>query len=107
MGSVVQLADLLARFASTCAYCCEAIEPGIATRDHDIPRSRGGLNHESNIVLACSRCNGAKEDMTGAEFRAFLETGELPESYIRYLTAKRLVALEMRQRVTKLAIGSG
>ena len=69
--------------------CCEAIEPETATRDHDIPRSRGGLNHPSNIVLACSTCNGAKKDMTGAEFRTFLETGELPESYIRHLTEKR------------------
>lgn len=33
-------------------------EPNIvATVDHKIPRSRGGLDHSNNYVLACKKCN--------------------------------------------------
>jgi 5-methylcytosine-specific restriction endonuclease McrA len=29
----------------------------IATVDHKIPRSRGGLDHSNNYVLSCKKCN--------------------------------------------------
>lgn len=35
-------------------------EPNSATRDHIIPKSRGGTNQEQNIRLICRACNIAK-----------------------------------------------
>lgn len=48
-----------------CAYC--GIGKGL-TRDHVQPRSRGGSNEPSNIVLACRNCNSAKGARTPAEW---------------------------------------
>ena len=33
-----------------------------ATRDHIYPKSKGGTNHNFNIVLACRDCNGSKDN---------------------------------------------
>ena len=40
-----------------CHYC--KVAPG-STRDHIIPKSRGGPTARWNIVAACSRCNHRK-----------------------------------------------
>lgn len=34
----------------------------LATIDHFIPRSRGGTDDESNLVVACFKCNQKKAD---------------------------------------------
>lgn len=47
-----------------CFYCGK--DGG--THDHVIPISRGGDNHWSNIVPACSKCNGTKQDKTPEEW---------------------------------------
>lgn len=41
-----------------CAYCGK--KPNILTVDHVVPRSTGGTNDISNLLPACSRCNGRK-----------------------------------------------
>ncbi len=85
--------------AGRCKYCERGVMIGLrlspyrATIDHDVPKVRGGTNDSMNLVLACVVCNEAKSDMTGLEFRHFLCTLRLPESYVRYLgeaKAKRL-----------------
>ena len=44
-----------------CAYCGEAVEDGaVLTLDHIKPQSKGGSNHEKNLVTACKRCNSAR-----------------------------------------------
>lgn len=43
-----------------------------ATKDHVVPRCRGGTRKRDNVVLACFRCNNEKADLTEAEFRALL-----------------------------------
>lgn len=40
----------------------------MATKDHRVPRSRGGKSHPSNYVLACFECNTKKGDRTEPEF---------------------------------------
>lgn len=50
-----------------CAYCgvetCFTGKEGPkATVDHVVPKSKGGLDHISNCVVACDACNGAKAD---------------------------------------------
>lgn len=46
-----------------CSYCGEWL-PSKLTEDHVVPRSRGGANTLENIVQACHRCNGEKDDKT-------------------------------------------
>lgn len=47
-----------------CAYCGRFLCIAHATLDHKIPRSRGGVNARSNLVVACKRCNTLKGDGT-------------------------------------------
>lgn len=45
-------------FTNACAYCGEAFSPtNPPTKDHIVPKSRGGATHITNLVPACSICN--------------------------------------------------
>lgn len=59
-------AYLLEKFQHQCAYCHRRDVP--FEIDHQIPRSRGGSNRASNLVLSCHDCNLAKGNQTAAEF---------------------------------------
>ncbi len=59
-------AYLLEKFQHRCAYCQVTDVP--FEIDHQVPRSRGGSNRASNLVLACHDCNEAKGNQTAAEF---------------------------------------
>lgn len=58
---------ILDRDNFTCAYCGESSDDLCA--DHVIPLSRGGTNHESNLVCACRPCNSSKSDLLLSEWR--------------------------------------
>ena len=50
-----------------CVYCgCS--EPMYLTRDHKMPKSRGGTDDESNIQVCCWECNQIKDSLTHKEF---------------------------------------
>ena len=55
---------LFARDRYRCQYCGRSqgeLKPRESlTRDHLVPLSRGGTNHWSNVVTACSTCNARK-----------------------------------------------
>lgn len=56
-----------------CFYCrmpFSATLAGTPTEDHRVPRSLGGRNDLSNLVLACQRCNNWKAAGTERELRA-------------------------------------
>jgi 5-methylcytosine-specific restriction endonuclease McrA len=57
---------LFLRDGHRCAYCGrrrEELGPRERlTRDHLIPRSKGGLDVWLNVVAACSSCNHRKDD---------------------------------------------
>lgn len=38
------------------------------TRDHIIPRSKGGINYKINLIDVCQTCNSFKSDMMPDEF---------------------------------------
>jgi 5-methylcytosine-specific restriction endonuclease McrA len=67
------------RYLMICAYCGRETKKGGTkrpnfshpTRDHVIPKSRGGRG-DHNIVLACMECNCDKGDMTVDEYRVIL-----------------------------------
>ena len=46
---------ILVRDNYTCYYCGL---PGKSI-DHLIPLSKGGIDHEDNMVVACTRCNSS------------------------------------------------
>lgn len=43
-----------------CAYCLKRTKK--LTRDHLIPKSKGGLSTPDNLVPACEQCNQQKMD---------------------------------------------
>jgi hypothetical protein len=48
-----------------CAYCDKG---GKLARDHVVPRSRGGPDNATNIVMACQSCNSSKGDSLPSEW---------------------------------------
>lgn len=50
-----------------CQYCGMRIGMRTGTRDHVLPRSRGGRDLLSNVVTACRACNARKMDRTPEE----------------------------------------
>jgi len=58
----ISLKQLYYVYDGECQYCLKKIPYTAATRDHVLPRSRGGSNAESNIVLSCKKCNTKKSN---------------------------------------------
>jgi 5-methylcytosine-specific restriction endonuclease McrA len=59
--------NILIRDDNTCQYCAKRCTGKEATLDHVLPRSRGGGSSWTNIVLACRKCNGKKDNKTPKE----------------------------------------
>lgn len=53
------------RDGMACAYCGKGVEESGAplTLDHLLPCSKGGGNHEGNLVTCCLSCNSRRQDM--------------------------------------------
>ena len=80
-----------------CLYCGHQFSPSLLTRDHIIPRSRGGKDNWTNVATACSRCNHAKGAKTPEEAgMALLAVPFRPNLYERfYLMNRRILADQM------------
>jgi len=52
-----------------CFYCGKALSRRRATKDHVIPRSKGGNDSKQNVVSACHACNQDKGCLTVQEFK--------------------------------------
>lgn len=57
---MIKLADLYERDNHQCYYCRRIIDLSEATRDHIVPKARGGKKRQENLVLACRACNHEK-----------------------------------------------
>ena len=55
---------LFARDRYTCAYCGSTHSISGLSRDHILPRSKGGKDSWTNCVTACMKCNHTKSDST-------------------------------------------
>jgi 5-methylcytosine-specific restriction endonuclease McrA len=61
-----------------CPYCAETMvigdveSPHQPTRDHILPRSRGGSHKQNNGLIVCRACNVAKDNRTLVEWHAQL-----------------------------------
>lgn len=56
--------SLFRRDNQLCLYCGFSFRPNELSRDHVKPLSQGGLDHWSNVVTACKRCNNHKAGRT-------------------------------------------
>jgi 5-methylcytosine-specific restriction endonuclease McrA len=51
-----------------CAYCDRRLTIKTSTIDHVTPLDLGGVDDESNVVLACKSCNVAKDNLLPLNF---------------------------------------
>jgi hypothetical protein len=58
---------VLDRDCFTCQYCGRTAPNVYLEVDHIEPRSRGGLDDESNLIAACYDCNRGKEASDASE----------------------------------------
>lgn len=66
--------NIFIRDGERCAYCGKKLSLGMVTKDHVIPRCRGGRDDLLNVVAACSSCNAKKADKTPKEAGLTLRT---------------------------------
>lgn len=64
------------RDGHACVYCGATAEQSGAHLhlDHLTPRSAGGQDVASNLVLACRGCNSARQDMSLAQWAVYAAT---------------------------------
>ncbi|MDR2209582.1 MAG: HNH endonuclease [Azoarcus sp.] len=97
-------AMLFRRDRGICAYCGERVDHRLLTRDHILPRARGGKDAWTNVVTACRYCNMRKACRTPDEAR-------MPLLYIPYepcrfehfiLSGRRILADQMEYLTARL-----
>lgn len=59
-GKCSPLRQIFNLYGGVCQYCLKEIKYSVATKDHVLPKSKGGENFDNNIVLACKKCNNKK-----------------------------------------------
>lgn len=74
--------NLYRLYRGICQYCLEKIPISEATKDHYIPKSVGGTNHDFNLVLACRKCNHLKD----SQFPYYNVNGEVvkPKNFMNF-----------------------
>lgn len=78
----------------SCCYCGASVEDGVPlTLDHVNPYSKGGSNHESNLITCCARCNSSRGNRPMEEFAAaaanYLNHGVTAEEIISHINNAR------------------
>lgn len=68
-----QWLSIIKRYRSCCVYCGAEFHWMALTKDHVLPKSRGG-QHGNNLAPACRPCNAAKGRLTPREYAAVLRS---------------------------------
>lgn len=90
---------LFARDRYRCLYCGETFAPADLTRDHIIPKSRGGSDSWSNSATACRCCNHSKDNRTPEEWgHLLLEVPYIP-NWAEFLYLNNTHRIVMEQQV--------
>jgi 5-methylcytosine-specific restriction endonuclease McrA len=89
--------NLLTRDGFTCQYCCVGFERDALTKDHVLPRSRGGRSTWENIVMACHACNRRKGNRTPTEAGMPLMRTPRQPTWLP-MTSKRLNVVRMPEQ---------
>ncbi|WJG09896.1 HNH endonuclease [Aliiglaciecola sp. LCG003] len=99
MGGEISLCNryLFRRDNYLCMYCGQKFKPSQLTRDHIMPRSRGGKDIWTNTATACSRCNCHKAARTPEEAgMTLIAIPFVPNVYERfYLMNRRILSDQM------------
>ena len=96
-----------------CCWCGATVEDGAKmTLDHCLPYSRGGSNHETNLVTACLRCNSSRGNRSLAAFgRAVADYRHVAEEmilgHVRRCRARKLNVKAAKVLMRKRARGVG
>lgn len=95
---------LFRRDRGICGYCGQRFHRNELTRDHVIPRSRGGSDNWSNVVTACRACNVRKAARTPEQ--AGLELLYVPYEPCRWehfiLSGRHILADQMEYLAARL-----
>ena len=84
-------AMLFRRDRMICAYCGGIFARGDLTRDHIVPRSKGGADTWTNCVTACLRCNQAKGARRVDDFRPLLYVPYAPCRNEQFILSRRTI----------------
>ena len=95
---------LFRRDQAVCAYCGERFERRHLTRDHILPRARGGKDSWLNVVTACWNCNMKKGCKTPEE--AHMSLVYVPYEPCRFehfiLSERKILADQMEYLAARL-----
>ena len=78
------------RDGGSCQYCGKKLTKSIATLDHVVPKSKGGVVEWDNIVLSCMSCNQKKGSRSLEESGMKLRRKPKVLSYKQYLSSINL-----------------
>lgn len=84
--------ELFIRDRNVCAYCVTESSGKSLTRDHVIPRSKGGPDHWNNVVTACRTCNQRKDDRTP-------EQAKMELAYVPYIPSYNEALILKNRRI--------
>ncbi len=90
---------LFARDGHMCLYCGETFSPRNLTRDHIIPKSRGGNDSWLNSATSCCTCNHDKSNRTPEEWGHLLLAVPFVPNWSEFLYLKntrRIVAEQQK-----------
>ncbi len=76
---------LFRRDQNLCMYCGRDFPDATLTRDHLVPRSRGGPDQWDNVVTACKRCNHYKGSRLLEEIDLDLKALPYTPNFAEYL----------------------
>ena len=95
-----------------CAWCDATIEDGaVLTLDHLIPQSKGGTNHETNLVTSCRRCNSSRGHRSVKAFAtvvaAYLNHGVKPSAILAHIAHTKMRTLDVNAAMKLIARRGG
>lgn len=94
---------LFKRDRHTCAYCGNQYPRHLLSRDHIIPRSKGGLDKWTNCTTSCRDCNEKKGARLVQDFRPLLYVPYAPCRFEHFiLSGRRVLADQMEYLAAKL-----
>ena len=88
---------LFRRDRYTCAYCAMQYPRHLLTRDHVVPRSRGGKDTWTNCVTACRACNQAKGAKRVEDFQPLVYLPYAPNRFEHYILSGRNVLADQHE----------
>lgn len=90
--------ELFRRDRNLCAYCGNVFGDSKLTRDHIMPKSRGGKDTWLNCVTCCGKCNQRKDDKTLEEVgMKLLYTPYIPSRAEHLILANRNVLADQME----------